>query len=167
MGQWAGHTGEDFTLVLPVVSTAVMDLFLAQFAAALPTDAHAVLVLDGAGWHDQRALTVPDNLPSCRCQPTARNSTRSSGSGSTCASGSCPCDFSPTPRPSSRLVAAPGTPSPPSRVVSDPCAPIPGLRSSLHRLAGIRYRAPAKAGAHGSVARASAEWVPACAGTRL
>ena len=55
-------TGEDFTLVLPVVSAAVMDLFLAQFAAALPADAHAVLVLDGAGWHDQRALTVPDNL---------------------------------------------------------------------------------------------------------
>jgi len=55
-------TGEDFTLVLPVVSAAVMDLFLAQFAAALPAAAHAVLVLDGAGWHDQRALTVPDNL---------------------------------------------------------------------------------------------------------
>ena len=55
-------TGEDFTLVLPVVSAAVMDLFLAQFAAALPADAHAVLVLDGAGWHDARALTVPGNL---------------------------------------------------------------------------------------------------------
>jgi transposase len=55
-------TGEDFTLVLPVVSAAVMNLFLAQFAAALPADAHAVLVLDGAGWHDERALTVPDNL---------------------------------------------------------------------------------------------------------
>jgi len=39
-----------------------MDLFLAQFAATLPADSHAVLVLDGAGWHDQRALTVPDNL---------------------------------------------------------------------------------------------------------
>ena len=55
-------TGEDFTLVLPVVSAAVMDLFLAQFAAALPADAHAVLVLDGAGSHDARALTVPGNL---------------------------------------------------------------------------------------------------------
>src|SRR5260221_12395901 len=40
----------------------VMDLFLAKFAATLPADSHAVLVLDGAGWHDQRALTVPDNL---------------------------------------------------------------------------------------------------------
>ena len=55
-------TGEDFTLVLPVVNAAVMDLFLAQFSAAVPADAHAVLVLDGAGWHDERALTVPNNL---------------------------------------------------------------------------------------------------------
>jgi transposase len=55
-------TGADFTLVLPVVNAAVMDLFLAQFAAALPADAHAVLVLDGAGWHDERALSIPDNL---------------------------------------------------------------------------------------------------------
>lgn len=55
-------TGEDFTLVLPVLSAAVINLFLAQFSAALPADTHAVLVLDGAGWHDERALTVPDNL---------------------------------------------------------------------------------------------------------
>jgi transposase len=39
-----------------------MDLFLARFAASLPTDVHAVLVLDGAGWHEARALTVPDNI---------------------------------------------------------------------------------------------------------
>ena len=55
-------TGDDFTLVLPTVNAKVMDLFLARFAATLPQDVHAVLVLDGAGWHDQRALTVPDNL---------------------------------------------------------------------------------------------------------
>jgi hypothetical protein len=48
--------------VLPVVNAAVMDLFLAQFAATLPAHAHAGLVLDGAGWHDERALAVPDNL---------------------------------------------------------------------------------------------------------
>jgi transposase len=49
-------------LVPPVANAAVMDLFLTQFSAVLPADAHAVLVLDGAGWHDERALTVPDNL---------------------------------------------------------------------------------------------------------
>jgi len=55
-------TGDDFTLVLPTVSAKIMDLFLARFAASRPTGVHAVLVLDGAGWHDQRAITVPDNL---------------------------------------------------------------------------------------------------------
>ena len=55
-------TGDDFTLVLPLVNAAVMDLFLAQLAATLPTGVHAVLVLDRAGWHDKRALNVPENL---------------------------------------------------------------------------------------------------------
>ncbi len=55
-------TGDDFTLVLPSVNAKVMDLFLAHFADALDQDAHAVMMLDGAGWHDARALTVPDNV---------------------------------------------------------------------------------------------------------
>lgn len=55
-------TGEDFTLVLPSLSAAVTNLYLADFAAALDDDAHAVTVLDGAGWHDPRALAVPDNV---------------------------------------------------------------------------------------------------------
>lgn len=55
-------SGEDFTLVLPSVSAKLMQLFLDQFADALPEDVHAVMVLDGAGWHDERALAVPDNV---------------------------------------------------------------------------------------------------------
>ena len=55
-------TGEDFTLVLPTVNAAVMNLYLDHFAATLADDAQAVMVLDGAGWHDQQALSVPDNV---------------------------------------------------------------------------------------------------------
>jgi hypothetical protein len=55
-------TGEDFTLVLPAVNAKVMDLFLAHFAATLPEEVHAVMVFDGAGWHDPRALNPPENL---------------------------------------------------------------------------------------------------------
>ncbi len=55
-------TGADFTLVLPLVNAGMMNLFLGRFADTLPADVHAVLVLDGAGWHDERALTVPHNL---------------------------------------------------------------------------------------------------------
>jgi DDE superfamily endonuclease len=35
---------------------------LAELARAVPAGAHAVLVLDRAGWHTSRDLVVPDNL---------------------------------------------------------------------------------------------------------
>ena len=49
-------------LVLPEVSTAAMRLFLAELSRTLPPATHAVLVLDGAGWHVGEHLTVPPNL---------------------------------------------------------------------------------------------------------
>jgi transposase len=55
-------TGAEVALVLPEVSTAAMSLCLAAFAAGLPEDAHAALVLDGAGWHGARGLVVPANV---------------------------------------------------------------------------------------------------------
>ena len=53
---------EGVALVLPEVSTAAMDLFLAELARAVPAGTHAALVLDGAGWHVSEGLTVPPNL---------------------------------------------------------------------------------------------------------
>jgi transposase len=55
-------TGADVALVLPEATTAAMNLFLAEFAAGLPGDIHAVLVLDRAGWHVAGALAVPANV---------------------------------------------------------------------------------------------------------
>ena len=55
-------TGADVALVLPEATTAAMNLFLAAFAADLPGDVHAALVLDGAGWHGGRGLAVPANV---------------------------------------------------------------------------------------------------------
>lgn len=55
-------TGEAFALVLPHVSTAAMDAFLRRFGGALAGDEHAVVVLDGAGWHTARRLRVPPNV---------------------------------------------------------------------------------------------------------
>ena len=49
-------------LVLPEATTATMGLFLAEFAAGLPRDVHAVLVLDRAGWHGAKALAIPPNV---------------------------------------------------------------------------------------------------------
>jgi hypothetical protein len=64
-------TGVDFTLVISHVSAAAMDMFLAQFARTLPDDLHAVMVLDGAGWHDERPLHVPANLTLVPLPPCA------------------------------------------------------------------------------------------------
>jgi hypothetical protein len=55
-------SGDDVTLVLPEVSTRMMNLFLAHFAQQLAADTHAIMVLDQAGWHGARALRVPDNV---------------------------------------------------------------------------------------------------------
>jgi transposase len=55
-------TGADFALVLPHVSTAAMSEYLARFAATLADDEHAVVVLDGAGWHTSGDLRVPGNV---------------------------------------------------------------------------------------------------------
>jgi hypothetical protein len=56
-------TGADVALVLPEATTAATNLFLATFAAGLPTDVHAALVLDGAGRHGARGPVVPANVP--------------------------------------------------------------------------------------------------------
>ena len=55
-------TGEDFALVLPEVSTRATKLFFDAFARTLPEDVHAVVVLDGAGWHQLRHADLPANL---------------------------------------------------------------------------------------------------------
>ena len=49
-------------LVLPFVNTAAMNAHLAEIARNVTPGAHAVLILDGAGWHGSAALEVPDNL---------------------------------------------------------------------------------------------------------
>ena len=51
-----------FGLVLPEVGTQAMQVFLDAFAARIPQDEHAVMVLDGAGWHGAKALQVPPNV---------------------------------------------------------------------------------------------------------
>lgn len=115
-------TGEDFALVLPRVRTEAMDRFLVNFAATVPAGTHAVMVLDGAGWHDQRSVTIPPNIT---LRLTAPTSTRWSASGCTCASATSLTSSSTTTRPSSTHAAKPGTPSRPRSEASKPSAPIP------------------------------------------
>lgn len=49
-------------LVLPYVNREAMNLHLQEISGAVAEGAHAVLVLDGAGWHISPELKVPANI---------------------------------------------------------------------------------------------------------
>ena len=58
-------------LVLPFADTEAMNLHLAEIARTVAPGAHAVLVLDGAGWHGGQDLAVPDNISLLTLPPYA------------------------------------------------------------------------------------------------
>jgi transposase len=47
---------------MPYANTEAMSKHLGEIAKAVSPGAHAVLVLDGAGWHGSRGLIVPENI---------------------------------------------------------------------------------------------------------
>jgi transposase len=50
-------------LVLPEANIPAMNLHLEHIERCVETNAHAVILIDGAGWHRQGgALAVPDNI---------------------------------------------------------------------------------------------------------
>ena len=54
-------TGYNFSLTLPEVNTAGMNIFLQRLAKSTK-GRKVVLVLDGAGWHRSKDLSVPCNI---------------------------------------------------------------------------------------------------------
>lgn len=49
------------SLVLPHVNGGCMALFLAEISERYPKD-NIVMVLDGAGWHKNKTMPIPDNI---------------------------------------------------------------------------------------------------------
>jgi transposase len=49
-------------LVLPRCNIAAMALHLSEISQAVKPGAHAVLLLDQAGWHLSAKLAIPDNI---------------------------------------------------------------------------------------------------------
>jgi hypothetical protein len=49
-------------LVLPYADAAATGLHLAEIGREVTPGAHAILVLDGAGWHGAGDLTIPGNI---------------------------------------------------------------------------------------------------------
>ena len=51
----ATATDDAFALVLPEVNANTMDVFIDRFAACLAQNTHAIVLLDQAGWHGEKA----------------------------------------------------------------------------------------------------------------
>ena len=68
---WALDRGEAIGLVLPWCDTNAMNAHLAEISAAVEPDAHAVLIMDQAGWHTTAKLTLPDNITILPLPPQA------------------------------------------------------------------------------------------------
>ena len=56
------ESGTLHALILPTANLKTMQLYLDDFAASLPEDVIALLVIDGATWHRSPKLDVPGNL---------------------------------------------------------------------------------------------------------
>jgi hypothetical protein len=113
--------GTGAALALPFADTQAMQLHLDEIARTVAKGAHAVLLLDRAGWHTTAALTVPRNITMILLPSRARSSTPSRTSGNTCArTGSPTASSIPTPT-SSTPPATPGE--------SSSANPKPSLRS--------------------------------------
>ena len=57
-------------VIMPSVNTEAMNEHLLAISAQVAPDAHAVLVCDGAGWHQEgKRLRVPGNITLLRLPP--------------------------------------------------------------------------------------------------
>ena len=54
--------GKAAGLILPHVDAEAMSRHLQEIAKMVQTGAHALLIMDGAGWHQAKALKVPENI---------------------------------------------------------------------------------------------------------
>ena len=63
--------GKGAAWVLPYCNTPAMELHLEEISRTVAPGAHAILVLDQAGWHTTAKLTVPDNITLLPLPPRA------------------------------------------------------------------------------------------------
>ena len=54
--------GKAAALIMPICNTAATNHHLNEISSQVAPEAHAVVILDGAGWHRSQGLVVPDNI---------------------------------------------------------------------------------------------------------
>ena len=61
-GSVCPETGDCHGWRMPYANTLIMNLYLKDFAKQLPKDIHALMIMDGAGWHKSKELKIPGNV---------------------------------------------------------------------------------------------------------
>ncbi len=62
LGAACPATGQTVGLLAPTINTAVINIYLEQFAHELPVGVHAVLLWDQAGFHTAKAVRIPESV---------------------------------------------------------------------------------------------------------
>ena len=62
VGAVCPQRGKTAALVLPCANAEAMNLHLAEISKQVSIGAHALLILDGAGYHQKAALEIPQNM---------------------------------------------------------------------------------------------------------
>jgi len=62
LGAVCPSEGKAAALIMPICNTLAMNHHLSEISSQVASDAHAVVILDGAGWHRSHGLVVPDNI---------------------------------------------------------------------------------------------------------
>jgi hypothetical protein len=65
--------GKAAALVMPCCDTHAMNQHLIEISRNVADNAHALLIIDQAGWHMSNNLIVPENITTCRCRQNHPN----------------------------------------------------------------------------------------------
>src|SRR5262249_47878031 len=101
--------GAGAALVLPACNCEAMQLHLNEIATKVVLGAHAIILLDQAGWHGAKALVIPNNISLVPLPPRAPNSTVKKISGNSSVRIGCQTGFSNPSTISSTIAATLGT----------------------------------------------------------
>jgi hypothetical protein len=82
--------GKAAGLIMPVCNTLAMNHHLSEISSQVASDAHAVVILDGAGWHGSQGLVVPGNVTLLKLPPYSPELNPASGFGAICAATGSP-----------------------------------------------------------------------------
>jgi hypothetical protein len=125
-------------LVLPVADGETMSLHLAEISRNVMPGSHAVVLLDGAGWHQTGGkLQVPNNISLLKLPAYSPELNPVENVWQYCARTSSAIASSTATMPSSTPAAMLGTHSPPNQAESDQSLLAPGHRL-ISNAVGIR-----------------------------